>query len=202
MHLTRLNEELLENLKNMQVKITYLNNQNNQINNNNVNVNYKNNNFDLNHNKEFMIQEKDKGFYPSNNDNSSNKNKIVNENLNYLNNHNYKGNLKANEFAEGEYNVRPYDRNVNDDYNYFVNNKNYNQSIVSGGFTNNNNNYGNLNKDARTNFMENNQRDVRLRSNGDNGSCSNRKNNYSMGNNELVYGNKAYLDNGSDIVIK
>ena len=38
MQLTRLNEELLENLKNMQMKITYLNNQNHNNNNsNNIN---------------------------------------------------------------------------------------------------------------------------------------------------------------------
>lgn len=42
MHLSRLNEELLENLKKMQMKITYLNNQNTNKNANNFNYQLNN----------------------------------------------------------------------------------------------------------------------------------------------------------------
>ncbi len=190
MHLTKLNEELLQNLKNMQMKITYLNGQNNNNNNDNNNNLH---NFYSNFTRENI---EEKGFYASNNKNANG------NNLNYSNN---KANLRnGNDFADADsYNGKVNDRN-NYEYNDFnangLRNKNYNENNNGIRSNNNVNKHRDSYVDAAA-YNFDNQVDVRFRNNGDYRVYSEKTNKYRMGNNDPTFENNNYSDSRHEMVI-
>lgn len=89
MHLARLNEELFENLKNMQMKITHLNNQNSiPYSNKNANFNDVNIHRNLNGNVFSEANHKEKIYENNNYDNINQRNGMNNRHPNYNENNN------------------------------------------------------------------------------------------------------------------
>lgn len=176
MHLLRLNEELLENLKNMQMKITYLNNnQSNKVANSQSELNNKNNKFEGG----------DKLFYG---------NSKINQRINELSSGDYIGNDNSN---NNNYNYKGYNA-LNDSNKINSSNNNIYNSDGNKYQANYHTRVGSYGEDMPNN--SNNQGDLGIRQNVNYKINSGLKNQNNREPNENFNRNNGYFDNGSENV--